>query len=182
VSGDPLTISELVAPTEQQFLALCDVLIDCVAGGASVSFMHPLSIEKAHGYWRGVALAAAAGERVLLVATDSAGIFGTVQLVLGKPENQPHRADVSKLLVHRRARRRGFGAALMLAAERAALARGKSLLVLDTAVGGGAERLYEQLGWRSVGVVPEFALWPHGGLCATHFYYRSLMSASVAGS
>lgn len=155
--------------------ALCEVLIDCVEGGASVSFMQPLSLAKAEAFWRGVANALALGERALLVARDTAGqIVGTVQVVLGQPENQPHRGDISKLLVHRLARCHGLGAALMLAAEQSAKAAGKSVLVLDTATGGGAEALYQRMGWQRCGSIPDYALWPNGGLCATSIYYKSL--------
>jgi GNAT superfamily N-acetyltransferase len=157
----------------EELAQLADVLVDCVEGGASVSFMHPLSKERALAFWREVLRGAVAGERALLVAEDEAGICGTVQLVLAQPENQPHRADLAKMLVHRRARRRGVGDALMRAAEAAARDCGKSLLVLDTA-SADAERLYERTGWQSVGVVPDFALLPHGGYCDTHFYYRRL--------
>jgi GNAT superfamily N-acetyltransferase len=118
------------------------VLIDCVEGGASVSFMAPLSQERADGFWQGVAEGVAAGERILLVAEDRAGgIVGTVQVVLRQPENQPHRADISKMLVHRRARRQGIGAALMQGAEDAARGAGKTVLVLDTVTGSDGERL-----------------------------------------
>ena len=124
-------------------------------------------------FWRRVAQGVAAGERALLVAEDARGVCGTVQLVLDLPENQPHRADLSKMLVHRRARRQGLGAALMRAAEATARECGKTLLVLDTA-GGDAERLYERLGWMRVGDIPGYALLPHGGLCSTTVYYRDL--------
>lgn len=155
--------------------ALSAVLIDCVAGGASVSFMQPLSEAKAEEFWRGVAHAANLGERILLVARDSAGlIVGTVQVVLKQPENQAHRADISKLLVHSQARRHGLGSLLMHAAEQAARAAGKRVLVLDTASGGGAETLYEKLGWQTVGRIPDYALWPNGGLCATTIFYKSI--------
>src|SRR5918997_7026486 len=142
--SEPATVRAL-SPHEarEQIGALSSVLIDCVEGGASVSFMAPLSQERADGFWQGVAEGVAAGERILLVAEDRAGgIVGTVQVVLRQPENQPHRADISKMLVHRRARRQGIGAALMRAAEEAARAAGKSVLVLDTVTGGDAERLY----------------------------------------
>lgn len=139
---------------------LSAILIDCVEGGASVGFMAPLAREKADAFWWGVTEGLVACERALLVAEDraSGAIVGTVQVVLEQPENQPHRADVSKMLVHRRARRRGLGAALMRAAEGAARAAGKTLLVLDTAA-SDAERLYERLGWTRVGPVP--GLRPH---------------------
>jgi GNAT superfamily N-acetyltransferase len=157
--------------------ALADVLIDCVDGGASVSFMDPLTRERAAAFWRRVADGVATGERALLVAQDAHGVCGTVQLVLGLPENQPHRADVAKMLVHRRARRRGLGTALMRAAEAVALESGRTLLVLDAVTGGDAARLYERLGWIKVGDVPGFALMPRGGLCSTTFYYRDLAAA-----
>ena len=158
---------------DAQIDELAGVLIDCVEGGASVSFMHPLPHDRAAAFWRRVGQDVAAGERALLVAKDARGLCGTVQLVLDQPENQPHRADLSKLLVHRRARRQGLGEALMRAAEATARECGKTLLVLDTA-NDGAERLYERLGWERVGVIPGYALLPHGGLCGTTVYYRNL--------
>jgi GNAT superfamily N-acetyltransferase len=168
-----LSVRRLYALDETQLDQLAAVLIDCVEGGASVSFMHPLPRDRAVAFWRGVAQGVAAGERALLVADDAHGLCGTVQLVLGQPENQPHRADLSKMLVHRRARRQGLGAALMRAAEDTARACGKTLLVLDTA-SDDAERLYERQGWQRVGVIPGYALLPQGGLCATTVYYRNL--------
>ncbi|HSP99263.1 MAG TPA: GNAT family N-acetyltransferase [Candidatus Dormibacteraeota bacterium] len=157
-----------------QIDALAGVLIDCVEGGASVSFMHPLTRERAVAFWRRVAQGVAAGERALLVAEDAGGVCGTVQLVLDLPENQPHRADVTKMLVHRRVRRQGLGAALMRAAEDTARACGRTLLVLDAVTGGDAARLYERLGWARVGDIPGYALWPRGGLCSTTVYYRAV--------
>ncbi len=158
--------------------ALADVLLDCVEGGASVSFMHPIPRAKALAFWQDVLASAGRGERIVLVAedVDSSAIVGTVQVVLDMPENQPHRADVAKMLVHRRARRRGVGAALMQAAEGAAREAGKTLLVLDTVTGGDAERLYARLGWQRCGEIPGYALWPKGGLCSTTVFYRVLAS------
>jgi GNAT superfamily N-acetyltransferase len=135
--------------------------------------MHPLVRVRAVAFWRRVAQGVAAGERALLVAEDARGLCGTVQLVLDQPENQPHRADLSKMLVHRRARRQGLGAALGRAAEATARECGKTLLVLDTA-SGEAERLYVRLGWMRVGVIPGYALLPRGGFCDTTVYYRDL--------
>ena len=152
---------------------LTDVLIDCVDGDASVSFMHPLTRERARSFWRRVADEAKGGERVLLVASDDRGVCGTVQLVFPSSENQPHRADVSKMLVHRRARRRGLGEALMRGAETTARELGRTLLVLDTA-SEDAKRLYERLGWIRVGAIPDYALRPRGGYCDTVIYYRKL--------
>ena len=167
------TIRRLKAVTDGQLQSLAELLIDCVDGGASVSFMHPLPMDKALAFWRGVADSAARGERALLVAEDAAGIVGTVQVVLDQPENQPHRADVAKMLVHRRARRQGLGEALMQAAEQVARESGKTLLVLDTA-SDDAERLYARLGWQRCGVIPGYALLPQGGLCDTTYFYRLL--------
>lgn len=153
--------------------ALADVLLDCVAGGASVSFMHPLPRATALAFWQSVGDEAAAGRRALLVAEDGQGICGTVQLLLDLPENQPHRAEVAKMLVHRRARRRGLGAALMRAVDEAARAAGKTLMVLDTA-NPEAERVYERAGWVRAGTIPDYALLPQGGFCDTTFFYRRL--------
>jgi GNAT superfamily N-acetyltransferase len=124
-------------------------------------------------FWRRVAEGVAAGERALLIAEDEHGLCGTVQLVLDQPENQPHRADLAKMLVHRRTRRHGIGGALMRAAEDTARDCGKTLLVLDTA-SDDAERLYERQGWVRVGAIPGYTLLPHGGLCHTTVYYRNL--------
>jgi GNAT superfamily N-acetyltransferase len=159
---------------------LADVLIDCVEGGASVSFMSPLTRDRALAFWRHVAQNVAAGERALLIAEDAYGICGTVQLVLAQPENQPHRADLAKMLVHRRARRLGLGAALVRAAEAMARDCGKTLLVLDAVTGGDAARLYERMGWQRVGDIPGYAVWPNGGLCSTTVYYRSLSAGASA--
>ncbi|WGT66569.1 GNAT family N-acetyltransferase [Variovorax paradoxus] len=152
---------------------LADVLIDCVEGGASVSFMLPLTRDRALGFWQRVGEGVARGERALLVAEDAQGIVGTVQLVLDQPENQPHRAEVSKMLVHRRARRRGVGALLMQAVEQLARDHGKTLLVLDTS-SPEAERLYARQGWTRAGVIPGFALLPGGEPCDTTYFYRVL--------
>ncbi|WP_087722188.1 GNAT family N-acetyltransferase [Pandoraea sp. PE-S2T-3] len=161
--------------------ALADVLIDCVEGGASVSFMLPLTRERATTFWRKVAESVARGERVLLVARTRDGeagnqgkIVGTVQLILDLPENQPHRADVAKMLVHRDARRQGVAQALMAAIDDVARAERRHVLVLDTVTGGDAERLYQRSGWQRAGDVPKFALMPDGEFCATTFYYKHL--------
>ena len=167
-------VRRLHAVDDAHIDGLARVLIDCVEGGASVSFMQPLSRERAVTFWRRVAHGVAAGERALLVAEDGQGLCGTVQLVFDLPENQPHRADLAKMLVHRRARRQGLGAALMRAAEATARDCGKTLLVLDAVTGGDAARLYERLGWTRVGDIPGYALMPRGGLCSTTVYYRNL--------
>lgn len=168
-----ITLRRVDTATDADLNALADVLLDCVEGGASVSFMQPMARAKALDFWRACAAGAARGERVLLVAEDELGIAGTVQIVLDQPENQPHRADLSKMLVHRRARRRGVGEALMRAAEAAARAAGKTLLVLDTA-SADAERLYERTGWQRVGTIPGYALLPDGRPCDTVYFYRVL--------
>ena len=167
------TIRSLSAVSDSQLRTLAELLIDSVNGGASVSFMHPLPLPRALAFWRGVFDGVASGERALFVAEDAEGIVGTVQLILAQPDNQPHRADVAKMLVHRRARRQGLGAALMQAAEDAARARGKTLLVLDTA-SDDAERLYARLGWQQVGVIPGYALLPNGEPCDTTYFYKVL--------
>jgi GNAT superfamily N-acetyltransferase len=167
------SVRRLLSVDEPAIQGLAELLIDCVEGGASVNFMHPLSRLKAQQFWRRVAEAVADNKRALLVAEDATGICGTVQLILEQPENQPHRADLSKMLVHRRARRQGLGAALLRSAEALGRECGKSLLVLDTA-SSDAERLYAGLGWQRCGVIPGFALLPHGGLCDTTYFYRIL--------
>jgi GNAT superfamily N-acetyltransferase len=176
----PVTIRPLT-PQEarEQIGALAAVLIDCVEGGASVSFMSPLTRERADAFWQGVAESVAAGERILLAAQDTSTgmVVGTVQVILKQPENQPHRADIAKMLVHSQARRQGVGAALMRAAEEAAAKAGKTVLVLDTVTGGDAERLYERVGWVKSGVIPNYALWPRGGFCDTTVFYKQIAAA-----
>ena len=173
--SDSVQIRRLQVVGERDIQGLSDVLIDCVEGGASVSFMLPMTMAKARAFWSKAAESAARGERMIFVAEDGSGaIVGTVQVVLDLPENQPHRADLVKMLVHRRARRRGLGTALMRAAEVAARECGKTLLVLDAVTGGDGARLYERLGWVRVGDIPGYALFPQGGLCSATFYYREL--------
>lgn len=176
MSADTITVHRLKAVSDAQLDELAQVLIDCVEGGASVSFMLPLTAQRARAFWQQVADDVHTGKRALLVAEEAGHIVGTVQLVLDQPENQPHRADVAKMLVLRRLRRRGVGAALMRAAEAVAAEWGKTLLVLDTS-NDDAARLYAGLGWQHGGTVPGYALWPGGGLCATHFFYRELAAA-----
>ena len=171
----PITaIRPLGSVSPAQLEQLADVLVDCVEGGASVSFMLPLSRERALAFWVKVARGVAGGERILLVAEDARGICGTVQLVLDLPENQPHRADLCKMLVHRRARKQGLGAALLTAAEQAARDAGRTLLVLDAVSGADGARLYERGGWVRVGEIPNYALYPAGGYCPTTYYYKDL--------
>jgi GNAT superfamily N-acetyltransferase len=150
---------------------LADVLIDCVDGGASVSFMLPFGRDDAKEFFEKIIASVARGETVLVAARLDGRIVGTVQLGLDMPPNQPHRGDIKKLLVHRAARNHGLGAALMARAEQEAKARNRSLLVLDTA-GSESERLYVRTGWQRVGVVPDYAMWPQGGFCDTIFFGR----------
>lgn len=170
------TLRRLKAITDAEVEQLTDVLIDCVDSGASVSFMSPLTRDRARTFWRRVARDVTEENRLVIVGEDAEGICGTVQLIFDLPENQPHRADLAKMLVHRRARRQGLGAALVNSAEAAAKSCGKTLLVLDAVTDGDAARLYERLGWQRAGVIPRYALYPQGGYCDTTYYYRDLRS------
>jgi GNAT superfamily N-acetyltransferase len=158
----------------EQFDALAAVLHDCVAAGASVSYLEPFSHADAREAFVGFAAEVDQGRRFLLAAFLDGEVVGTVQVVYAVPPNQPHRGDVAKLLVHRKARRRGIAQLLMDAAEREALAEGKRVLVLDTVTGDDAERLYTRLGWTIVGVIPDYALYPDGRLCATTVFCKAL--------
>lgn len=172
--GDTFALRRLRATTDAELEALSALLMDCVDGGASVGFLSPLARERALAFWQSVARDVNAGGRALLVAEDADGLCGTVQLVLALPDNQPHRADLVKLLVAPRARRRGVGAALMRAAEQVAHEHERSVLVLDTVTGSAASRLYEQLGWQRVGDIPRYALMPDGSPCSTTYYCKDL--------
>lgn len=155
--------------------ALSDVLSNCVNGGASVSFMLPFTLDAAQAFWCRTASSVARGERVVLVAKNAQQqVVGTVQLITDQPENQPHRADVAKLLVHECARRSGIAGALMQRLEEVAADAQKSVLVLDTATGSGAEHFYQQCGWQKVGEVPRYALMPDGELTGTSIFYKFL--------
>jgi GNAT superfamily N-acetyltransferase len=154
---------------------LVAVLRDCVEGGASVGFMLPLAEGRPEAFWRRVAEGVAAGERHLFVAEDEDGrICGTLSLVIDMPDNQPHRADVSKMLVHRRARRQGVAERLLRALEVKACELGRTTLVLDTVTGSDASRVYERLGWERAGDIPNYALMPDGPFCSTTYYFRRL--------
>jgi ribosomal protein S18 acetylase RimI-like enzyme len=152
--------------------ALSEILVEAVADGGSVSFMHPLALEVADTFWEGSLAAAARGERIVLGAFDDESLVGTVTLLLDCPPNQPHRAEVAKLMTRISHRGRGVAKALMRAAERVAVERARTLLVLDTAAEGGASALYEGLGFKLAGVIPDYALKPHGGLTATMIYWK----------
>ena len=167
-------VRQLDSVSPRELAGLCNVLIDCVEGGASVNFMWPMTRAKAENYWRGVAESLERGERALVVAEDERGEFlGTAQAVWAPQENQPHRADITKMLVRQSARRHGVGGLVLAAAERAALEAGRTLLVLDTA-SAEAERLYERGGWQRVGTVPKYALMPNGPFCSTVIFYKDL--------
>jgi ribosomal protein S18 acetylase RimI-like enzyme len=152
--------------------ALSEILVEVVANGGSVSFMHPLALEAADTFWEGSLASAARGERIVLGAFDGETLVGTVTLLLDCPPNQPHRAEIAKLMTRMSHRRRGVAKALMRAAERAAVERARTLLVLDTAADGGASKLYDGLGFKLAGVIPDYALKPHGGLTATMIYWK----------
>ena len=174
-----MTTSSLYSLSADDILSrideLCDVLENCVQGGASVSFMLPFGREKSQAFWLNVAQSVNRGERLLLVdELEGDGIVGTVQLILDQPENQPHRADVAKLLVHDRARRKGVAGRLMNALETAARDNGKSVLVLDTSTGSGAETFYVNAGWEKVGEIPRYALMPDGEMTSTSVFYKFL--------
>jgi GNAT superfamily N-acetyltransferase len=178
---DGIRVRRLQVIGEAELRGLSEVLIDCVEGGASVSFMWPMTREKAYAFWSKAAEGVIRGERIVFAAEDGSGrIVGTVQVLLDQPENQPHRADIAKMLVHRRARQHGVGAALLAAAEQAALQAGKTVLVLDTA-SDAAERLYRRQGWQYCGRIPNYALLPDGAFCDTHVFYKMLAPSGNSG-
>ena len=152
--------------------ALSEILVEAVASGGSVSFMHPLALEVADTFWEGSLAAAARGKRIVLGAFDDESLIGTVTLLLDCPPNQPHRAEIAKMMTRISHRGRGVAKALMHAVESMAVERGRTLLVLDTAVEGGASGLYEGLGFQLSGIIPDYALKPHGGLTGTMIYWK----------
>ena len=175
MDADGLEIRRLTsADVHEQLDGLGSVLEDCVAGGASVSYMAPFSHDDACGVFEAWAAEVEHGRRLLLAAFANGDLVGTVQVILALPPNQPHRAEIAKLLVHRSARRRGIAQLLMEHAEAEARAEGKTLLVLDTVTGDPAERLYTRLGWTRVGVIPGYALYPDGRPCDTTVFWKSL--------
>jgi len=172
---EPIEIRRLAGEALQaQLDGLATVLADCVAGGASVSYMDPFSHADARAAFEGFANEVDAGRRLLLAALDGETVVGTVQVLLSFPPNQPHRGEIAKLLVHRSARKRGVAQALMARAEAEGRAEGKTLLVLDTVTGDPAERLYTRLGWNAVGVIPGYALYPDGRPCATTVFWKEV--------
>jgi ribosomal protein S18 acetylase RimI-like enzyme len=158
--------------------ALSEILVEAVASGGSVSFMHPLALEAADSFWRGSLASAERDERVILGAFDGERLVGTVTLLLDQPPNQPHRAEIAKMMTRLSHRGRGVASALMAAAERLAIERGRTLLVLDTAVEDGASALYERLGFALTGVIPDYALKPYGGLTGTMIYWKRIPPAA----
>ncbi len=170
-----ITIRELSAAEGRSYLgALADVLLDCVEGGASVSFMASLTKADAESFFGTVLNEVGRGERILLAAFRDSKLVGTVQVLLKTPPNQPHRADVAKLLVLRSARGQNVGTSLMEEAEQASRLAGRTLLVLDTATGGQGEKLYTRLGWNRVGVIPKYALYPDGTWCDTTIFWKQV--------
>src|SRR6266496_2278005 len=163
-----------VTEAHAQLDGLAAVLADCVAGGASVSYLAPFSHEQARDAFEAVAAEVEQGRRLLLGAFADGRLVGTVQVNLALAPNQPHRAEIAKLLVHRSARRRGIAQLLMEHAESEARAEGKTLLVLDTVTGDAAERLYARLGWARVGVIPNYALYPDGARCDTTIFWKAI--------
>ena len=156
------------------YAALSEMLIETVGHGGSVSFMHPLAPEAADAFWRDSLAAAERGERIVFGAFDGETLVGTVTLLLSLPPNQPHRAEIAKMMTRVSHRHRGIATALLQTAERAAIERGRWLLVLDTAVDDGASGLYERVGFKLAGIIPDYAYKPHGGLTGTMFYWKRL--------
>ncbi|MBW4024182.1 MAG: GNAT family N-acetyltransferase [Proteobacteria bacterium] len=168
-----ITIGPL-GPDPRTRSMLASLLVEAVASGGSVSFMHPLSKAQAATFWDGSLAAAARGERIVFGAWDGEHLVGTVTLLLDLPPNQPHRAEIAKMMTRNSHRGRGVATALLRAAEAAAIEHGRRLLVLDTATEGGAAQLYERLGYTRAGEMPDFALKPHGGLTGTLIYWKRL--------
>ncbi len=174
-AADQVEIRRLdVTEVHAQLDGLASILADCVAGGASVSYLAPFSHEQARAAFEVVADEVEQGRRLLLAAFADGQLVGTVQVILALPPNQPHRAEIAKLLVHRSARKRGIAQLLMERAESEARAEGKTLLVLDTVTGDDAERLYARLGWTRVGVIPGYALYPDRRPCDTTIFWKAI--------
>jgi GNAT superfamily N-acetyltransferase len=176
VSGRPGTQLTIVAleSSPEVIAALSDLLIETVAGGGSVSFMHPLAPEAAAAFWTKSLVAAQEGTRVVLGALEDGELVGTVTLLLDFPPNQPHRGEIAKMMTRVKRRGHGIASALMREAERIAVSRGRTLLMLDTAEEEGAGPFYEKLGYVRAGVIPDYAYKPHGGLCGTIFYWKRI--------
>ncbi|MBJ7610032.1 MAG: GNAT family N-acetyltransferase [Candidatus Dormibacteraeota bacterium] len=178
-SVNGVEVRRLTAPEARQWIdGLAAVLVDCVRGGASVSYLAPFSHGEARAVFEGVVAEVERAQRILLAAFVDGMLVGTVQVVHALPPNQPHRGDVAKLLVLRSARRQGVGQRLMERVEVEARSEGKTLLVLDTVTGDAAERLYERLGWTKTGVIPSYALYPDGRPCDTTVFWKQLPAQS----
>jgi ribosomal protein S18 acetylase RimI-like enzyme len=169
-----------LSPSPEIRATLSEILIETVANGGSVSFMHPLSQAAAETFWSNSLNAAGRGERIILGAFDGDRLIGTVTLLLDLPPNQPHRAEIAKMMTRVSHRHRGIATALLREAERKAIARGRWLLVLDTAEDEGAAGLYERMGFKLTGVIPDYALKPHGGLTGTLIYWKRLQEGVPA--
>ena len=170
-----IAVEELDAKSARAAIPeLAGVLADCVAGGASVGFLEGFGVANGALYFKGVFESVADGNTILLAARDGRRIVGTVQLGLDTMPNQPHRADLKKLLVHRAARGKGVGEALMTAAETVARREGRRLLTLDTVTESNGWRLYKRLGWQRVGAIPDYALFPNGDFCETTYFYKRI--------
>jgi GNAT superfamily N-acetyltransferase len=162
------------ATAEARLPELAALLVDAVAHGASVNFLAGFSAAEGERFWRGQLPGIAAGERMLIVAEVEGRLLGTVMLSLAPQPNAPHRAEIGKMLVHSGARRQGLGRRLLGAAEVAALAAGRTLLLLDTETDSAGERLYRSCGWTALGVLPDHAFTPDGRLAATSYFYKAL--------
>lgn len=170
----PASRIEALTDTPASRAALADLLVETVAAGGSVSFMHPLARDDAEAFWAGSLAAAARGERIVFGAFLGEELAATLTLLLACPPNQPHRAELAKMMTRVDRRGRGLATALIAAAEMEATRRGKTLLMLDTAADEGAAGLYEKAGFIFGGEIPDYALKPHGGLTATLFYWKRL--------
>ena len=174
-TAERIEIRRLDGPElRSQLDGLAAVLVDCVEGGASVGYMAPFSHAEARAAFEAFAAEVEQGRRLLLAAFAEGELVGTVQVVLATPPNQPHRGEIARMLVRRSARRRGIAQRLMAQAEQEARAEGKTLLVLDAVTGGDAARLYDRLGWTTVGVIPNYALYPDGRPCDTTVFWKAL--------
>jgi len=169
----PFSVVTLSAEPET-ITALADLLIETVANRGSIGFMHPVSPAKAVAFWGAALAAAERGQRVVLGAFEERVLVGTVSLLLDCPENQPHRGEIAKMMTALRYRGQGVATALLAAAERIAVDRGRTLLTLDTAEQEGAAGLYEKMGYQRTGLIPDFALMPYGGLTGTIVYWKRI--------
>jgi ribosomal protein S18 acetylase RimI-like enzyme len=181
---EPAVVADIqikpLSPSPDNRAMLSDILIETVANGGSVSFMHPLPEATANAFWKNSLAAASRGERIVLGAFEGEILAGTVTLLLDCPPNQPHRAEIAKMMTRVAYRQRGIATALMQAAETAATERGRTLLVLDTAEEDGASKFYERLGFHLTGVIPDYALKPHGGLTGTMIYWKRIAVSAAA--